>query len=345
MLVDAPRSPAPSTVTSPDARFALRRSSAFRTLSHLIGKLTVGLAIGAGVSVALPLHAAIAAPTASASPAPVATSATPTTPLRVVAAENFYGNLVRALGGANVRVDSILSNPNQDPHSFEASPSVARALSSADLVVYNGVDYDPWMQKLLSASPRGARQLIVAADVLGKHEGDNPHLWYDPATMPAMAKAISAYLQAHDPVHAADYRQRLQQTLDAQQAITTKVAAMRSRYAGIKVSATEPVFGYMAQAVGLDMQNERFQLAVMNETEPAASDVARCEQGLESKQTKVLLYNAQTSDQMSRRLQQVAKQAGVPVVPVTETEPPGVSYPQWMLNQLNALDNALKHAP
>jgi zinc/manganese transport system substrate-binding protein len=345
MLVDRPRSAALAPEKLSRSPAVTRGTHQSPTLAHRIGTRMVGVAIGLGLSAVLPLHAAMAAPAATVANAPAAASATPAAPLRVVAAENFYGNLVKALGGAHVRVDSILSNPNQDPHSFEASPSVARALSSADLVVYNGIDYDPWMQKLLSASPRGGRQSIVAADVLGKHDGDNPHLWYDPTTMPAVAKAISAYLQAHDPAHAADYRQRLQQTLDAQQAITAKVADMRTRYAGIKVSATEPVFGYMAQAVGLDMQNERFQLAVMNETEPAASDVARFEQGLKSKQTKVLLYNAQTSDQMSRRLQQVAKQAGVPVVPVTETEPPGVSYPQWMLNQLNALDNALKHAP
>jgi len=301
--------------------------------------------LGMTVCAALPSRSAVAAPAAPLTASTDAGTHTPAAPLRVVAAENFYGNLVRSLGGTHVRVDSILSNPNQDPHSFEASPAVARALSSADLVVYNGIDYDPWMQKLLSASPRAARQSIVAADLLGKQAGDNPHLWYDPATMPAVAKAITAYLQAHDATHAAEYAQRLQQTLDAQQAIATKVAAMRAKYAGIKVSATEPVFGYMAQAVGLDMQDQPFQLAVMNETEPAASDVARFEQGLKSKQTKVLLYNAQTSDQMSRRLLQVAKQAGVPVVPVTETEPPGVSYVQWMLNQLNALDNALKHAP
>ncbi|WP_347556189.1 zinc ABC transporter substrate-binding protein [Robbsia sp. KACC 23696] len=340
MPVNRPRFAVAASLPSVSSQ---RRPTPLDASTRLMRRVSV--AVGLGVAALVSAPAAFAAPTAAASTAATAPTAAPAAPLRVVAAENFYGNLVRALGGSHVRVDSILSNPNQDPHSFEASPSVARALSAADLVVYNGIDYDPWMLKLLSASPRGARQQIVAADVLGKHEGDNPHLWYDPATMPALAKAISAYLQAHDPAHAPEYRQRLQQTLDAQQAIVTQVAAMRARYAGIKVSATEPVFGYMAQAVGLDMQNQRFQLAVMNETEPAASDVARFEQGLKAKETKVLIYNAQTSDQMSRRLQQVAKQAGVPVVPVTETEPPGVSYPQWMLNQLNALDNALKHAP
>lgn len=268
--------------------------------------------------------------------APVASA-----PANVVAAENFYGNLVEQLGGRAANVYSVLSNPDQDPHSFEASPKVARSLSRADLVVYNGADYDPWIGKLLSASPHGGRVEIVAATLIGKKAGDNPHLWYDPATMPAVAKAISAYLTQRDPANTALYQQRLSHFLNSLQAIDAKIASLRGRYQGTKVSATEPVFGYMAEALGLDMQNERFQLAVMNGAEPSASDIAQFENGLKSKQIRVLIYNAQTSDQMSRRLLSLAKRSGTPVVPVTETEPAGKNYQQWMLDQLNLLDKAL----
>ncbi len=108
----------------------------------------------------------------------------------VVAAENFYGDLVQQLGGSQVAVTSILSNPDQDPHLFEASPSAARALSGAKLVVLNGADYDPWMEKLLTATPAVERQIIVVADLMGVKSGDNPHLWYKPDTMPTAAKSI-----------------------------------------------------------------------------------------------------------------------------------------------------------
>ena len=103
------------------------------------------------------------------------------------------------LAGPDANVTSILSNPDQDPHLFEASPSVARQLAAAAIVVYNGADYDPWMAKLLAAARSANRTVIVVADLVHRKPGDNPHLWYDPATMPAYAKALAAALVAARP--------------------------------------------------------------------------------------------------------------------------------------------------
>ena len=169
----------------------------------------------------------------------------------VVAAENFYGDVVQQLGGDRVDVTSILSNPDQDPHLFEASPKTARALQHASLVVYNGADYDPWMAKLLAASKGAKRATIVAADLTGKKGGDNPHLWYDPATMPKVARAVSEALVAADPAHKSAYDANLAKFLDSLKPIDAKVAELHGRYAGVPVTATEPVFGYMSDAVGL----------------------------------------------------------------------------------------------
>src|SRR4051794_5297471 len=176
----------------------------------------------------------------------------------VVAAENFYGDVVQQLGGDRVDVTSILSSPEQDPHLFEASPKTARALQHASLVVYNGADYDPWMAKLLTASKGAQRTTIVAADLTGKKGGDNPHLWYDPATMPKVAHAVSGALVAADPAHKSEYDANLVKFLGSLKPIDAKVAELRGRYAGVPVTATEPVFGYMADAVGLTMRNQRF---------------------------------------------------------------------------------------
>src|SRR6266404_1690460 len=173
----------------------------------------------------------------------------------VVAAENFYGDLVQQLGGSQVAVTSILSNPDQDPHLFEASPSTARALSGAKLVVLNGADYDPWMEKLLTATPAVERQIIVVADLMGVKSGDNPHLWYKPDTMPTAAKAITAALVKLDGAHAADYQSRLANFLGSLQPLSAKISAMKTAYSGRPVTATEPVFGYMAEALGLEMRN------------------------------------------------------------------------------------------
>jgi zinc/manganese transport system substrate-binding protein len=259
----------------------------------------------------------------------------------VVAAENFYGDVVQQLGGDHVDVTSILSNPDQDPHLFEASPKTARALQHARLVVYNGADYDPWMAKLLNASKSATRTTIVAAELTGKKSGDNPHLWYDPATMPAVARAVSAALVAADPAHKSAYDANLATFLDSLKPIAAKLADLHSRYAGVPVTATEPVFGYMSDAVGLTMRNLRFQLATMNDTEASATDIAAFERDLRSRQVHVLIYNSQATEALTKRMLKLAQQSQVPTMSVTETEPAGKTYQTWMLSQLDALDKAL----
>jgi zinc/manganese transport system substrate-binding protein len=260
----------------------------------------------------------------------------------IVAAENVYGALAQSLAGPDAQVTSILSNPDEDPHLFEASPSVARALSSAAIVLYNGADYDPWMRKLLAAAKSPHRRVIVVADLVHRKAGDNPHLWYDTATMATAARALSAALTAADPAHKADYAARLDAFTASLRPLDARIAELRARYAGLPVTATEPVFGYMATALGLTMRNERFQLAVMNDTEPRPSDIATFESDLRRRQVRVLLYNGQASNPAARRLLDIAKASGVPVVPVSETQPAGQTYVTWMGSQLDALDAALR---
>ncbi|RYC31565.1 cation ABC transporter substrate-binding protein [Lichenibacterium minor] len=259
----------------------------------------------------------------------------------VVAAENFYGDLAKQVGGRYVSVTSILSNPDQDPHLFEADPSTARALKTARVVIQNGADYDPWMGKLLKADPSPGRAEIVAADLVGKHAGDNPHLWYDPATMQAVARDLAAKLGAIDPAHKADFDGNAAAFAASIGSLDAKVAAMKARYAGQPVTASEPVFGYMASLLGLDMHDESFQMAVMNNTEPSASDVARFEDDLKGHKVKAMIYNGQADDKAVKRLVGIARESHVPVVAVTETEPAGTTYQSWMTKQLDALDHAL----
>ncbi|MGF6657924.1 zinc/manganese transport system substrate-binding protein [Paraburkholderia youngii] len=261
--------------------------------------------------------------------------------ISVVAAENFYGDVVRQLGGDRVDVTSILNNPNQDPHLFEASPATARALQHASLIVYSGADYDPWMAKLLAASKGAQRTVIVAADLVGKKGGDNPHLWYDPATMPKVARAVSDALSASDPAHKSAYDANLAKFLDSLKPIDAKVAELHGRYAGLPVTATEPVFGYMSDAIGLNMRNQRFQLAAMNDTEASAADIAAFERDLRERRVRVLIYNSQATEALTRRMLKLAQQSKVPTVSVTETLPAGKTYQTWMLTQLDALQKAL----
>jgi len=262
-------------------------------------------------------------------------------PVPVIAAENFYADIVSAVGGRHVAVTAVLSNPDQDPHLFETSPSVARDVSTARLVIYNGADYDPWMDKILAAAKSDKRTTIVVADLMQRKSGDNPHLWYDPATAPAVAKAVAAELTAIDPANAADYAAGLAAFETTLNPLADKIAAIKAKFAGEPVTATEPVFGYMASALGLTMRNQSFQLSVMNDTEPSASDTAAFRADLQEKKVKVLFYNAQVTDPQTEQLLEIAKAAGVPVVGVTETMPAGQSFADWMLGELDATEKAL----
>jgi zinc/manganese transport system substrate-binding protein len=259
----------------------------------------------------------------------------------VVAAENFYGNLARQIGGDRVSVISILRNPQQDPHLFETSPSVVRALAGAQIVLYNGAGYDQWMDNLLKVTPKAGRVVIVAAQIVGAKPGANPHLWYDPRTMPAVAAALTAKLSAVDPAHAAGYAARSQDFLASLAPLTAKIASLRAAYAGVPVTATEPIFGDMAAALHLTMRNQPFQLAVMNNTEPSAADVAAFERSLTMHSVRLLFYNKQASDNLVRHLVDLARASKIPVVGVTETCPPDLSYQDWMLDELGQTETAL----
>ncbi len=286
----------------------------------------------AGLALVVVLSAAsLATLAAMAEPAKIA----------VVAAENFYGDIARQIGGDRVSVVSIMNNPDQDPHLFETTPGIVKQIAAAQIAILNGADYDQWMTKLISVAPRPSRAVITVAELVNKKAGDNPHLWYDPPTMPAAAKALAATLSKSDPAHAADYAARLKTFLASLTGVDQKITQIRRKFSGTPVTASEPVFGYMAQALGLTMRNERFQLSIMNDTEPSARDVAAFEQDLKEHKVKVMFYNKQASNKAVQRLLDRARKAKIPVVGVTETMPSGLSYQDWMLTQLNDTEKAL----
>jgi zinc/manganese transport system substrate-binding protein len=261
--------------------------------------------------------------------------------IAVVAAENFYGDVAQQIGGDRISVTNVLRNPDQDPHLFEIAATTVRQVAGAQVVVYNGAAYDPWMDNILRVTPNPGRTAIVAADVMHKKAGDNPHLWYDPPTMPAVATAIADALSAADPTHKDEYAARLKIFLASLAPLNEKIAAIRDKYAGVRVTASEPVFGYMAAALKLKMEDGLFQAAVMNDTEPGANEFALIEGDLKMSHVRVLFYNKQTTNNLVQHLVEIARMANIPVVPVTETCPPGLSYQNWMMNELSATEKAL----
>lgn len=262
-------------------------------------------------------------------------------PISIVAAQNFYGEVATSVGGDRVVVESVPLSPDADPHDFEPNPSVVRAVADASIVVFNGADYDHWMEDLLEATARPERSVIEAAGLIGVTDGANPHVWYDPRTMPAVADALATTLSALDPDGSDMYQARRVAYVATLTSLDAKVAAIRQRFGGLPIAATEPVFGYMADALGLEMTNNEFQVAIMNETEPSAREISGLADDLKNHRVKALIYNTQVSDAMTAQLLAVANEANVPVVGVTETVTDGMGYADWMLGQLESLEKAL----
>jgi zinc/manganese transport system substrate-binding protein len=263
--------------------------------------------------------------------------------VRVVAAENFYGDLAGQIGGSQVAVTSILSNPNTDPHLFEPGTRTGLAVATADVVIVNGAGYDDWMSKLLAAAPSSHRRVVTVADVLGVRGADpNPHLWYDAPALPRVVAAIGAALTRADPAHAAEYRDGVRRTVSGLQPLLAAVTGLKARYAGAAVAYTERVPGLLLTAAGLRVLTPAsFARAVEDGTDPSPADVAAMQRLLTGHQVKVLLYNEQATSPVTARLKQTARAAGVPVVPVTETEPAGTTFTNWQFSQVKALEQAL----
>jgi zinc/manganese transport system substrate-binding protein len=265
-------------------------------------------------------------------------------PLRVLGAENFYGDVLSAVGGPQVTVTSLLNDPNADPHAFESSPRAAAAVADARLVVLNGLGYDDFARHLLDAAPDPAKVVIDVQQLLGVPDGTNPHLWYDPATMPAVVTAVTRALSTLDPAHAADYASRAAAYEAQLQTVAERIARLRATYAGLPVAFTEDVAGPMTAAIGLVVRTPPgFMKAVEDGIDPSPADVATELDLISGRAVRALLYNSQVISPITREMNQLAEEKGVPVVAVTETMPAQYpSFAAWQLAQLDDLERALR---
>jgi zinc/manganese transport system substrate-binding protein len=263
--------------------------------------------------------------------------------ISAVGAENEYANVLAQIGGRYVHVAAVLDNPNTDPHTFEASPQMAQQVSSAQLIVQNGAGYDSWMNKIESASPNSQRKVITVQQVLGMlATTPNPHLWYNPATMPAMAKEIAADLSALQPAHKAYFQTRLKAFNQSLDPWRTAIAQFKAKYPDTTAATTEPVADFLLTAMGItNLTPFRFQADIMNGVEPAPQDIALENSLFAQHKVKLFAYNQQVTDSLTTSIRDNALKAGVPVVGVYETMPAGYTYQRWMLAEVNAIAKAV----
>ena len=261
----------------------------------------------------------------------------------VVAAENVYGNIAAQIGGPHVSVTSILTNPDADPHLFEPGTSNGLAVADAKVVLQNGLGYDAFMAKLENAAPSKTRIVVTMADVLGIHGKDaNPHLWYDVPQLGRIAMAIASGLERADPSHAVAYRRGLQRFERSVAPLRREVATIRTRFGGAPVAYTEPVPGYLVASVKLhNLAPDSFTRPIEEGTEPPPSAVSAMNALVAKHRIRVLLYNSQAVSPITARVQSAARATGIPVVPVSETLPPHLSFQRWQFGQARALATAL----
>lgn len=262
--------------------------------------------------------------------------------VRVVAVENQYGSLVAQLGGKGVRFRSVITNPDADPHEFQTNFAVVRAYQASDLVVENGLGYDDFSDKIMDTLTRKP-VIINAGDVLGLKAGDNPHVWYDPEAVDRLCQAITKALKQVRPAGSAYFDARAKDCAGRLAPYHEAVSRIRQRFAGTPVGATESIFVPMAQAAGLNLISPPGLMnAVAEDAAPSVKDLARFKQQIQEKQIKVLVYNNQTSGTLTLLLRNMAEQAGIPVVGVSETlAPVDASFETWQIAQLKALEHAL----
>jgi zinc/manganese transport system substrate-binding protein len=262
-----------------------------------------------------------------------------------VGAENEYANVIEQIGGRYVKVTAIESNPNTDPHTFEASPSVAQAVSAASLLIENGVGYDTYMEKIESASPSSQRKVINVQHLLGlPNSTANPHLWYKPETMPVLARALVSDLSALAPAHAAYFQANATKFDQSLKPWYAAIAKFKAAHPNTPVATTEPVGDYMLQAAGTkNMTPFTLQAAIMNGTDPAPQNVTLQNGLFTGHEVKVFVYNQQVTDSLTNSFRELALKEGIPVVGVYETMPvPGYDYQSWMLAEVQALEKAVK---
>jgi zinc/manganese transport system substrate-binding protein len=267
--------------------------------------------------------------------------------VRIVAAENFWGSIAAQLGGSHAAVQSIIVNPAQDPHSYEATAADARTLASAQLAIVNGIGYDPWASKLIAANPTSGRVVLDVGRMLGLSIGANPHRWYDPAAVTRVASAITHALERLDPAHAHDYRAQQKRFLTTDLAgYHALIDQIERRYHGTPVGASESIFALLAPSLGLKLLTPpSFMKAISEGSEVTAQDTLTTQRQITSHDIKVWIYNSQNATPQVQQLTALARTNHIPVVTITETlAPQNASFEQWQVAQLRRLENALQGA-
>ena len=263
--------------------------------------------------------------------------------VQVVAAENFWGSIATQLGGAHAHVVSIITNPNTDPHAYEPTAADARSLAGSQFVIENGIGYDPWVPKLLAADQGNATVLTVGS-LLGVADGGNPHRWYNPSDVQTVIKQMVADYQRLDPADRSFFtEQETRFDTVALKQYDTTIAAIRSKFSGTRVGASESIFSMLAPALGLDLITPpTFLRAISEGIDVSVADKETIDNQIRNHQIRIYVYNSQNVTPDVQAQLNAAKAERIPVATITETlQPASATYQSWQTKQLLGIEAAL----
>ncbi len=259
--------------------------------------------------------------------------------IKITATTDFYGEVAKAVAGNKGTVNSVITNPNVDPHDYEPTTKVAKDVVGSKVVLANGIGYDGWMDKLVN-NTKNVDYIKVGNDLMGKQNGDNPHLWYNPKTMPKVANTIATKLGKIQPKNKQYFKNNAKKYIKSLNPINTKIAQLKKVAATSKnkdVYTSEPVFDYALEAMGFKVGNPQFENDTEKGVDPSPQTIKTMQNGIKSHKIAFFVYNSQVDDKTVNNLVALAHKSHVPVLKVTETLPSGKNYKSWMVSQYSSL--------
>ncbi|WP_225425352.1 metal ABC transporter solute-binding protein, Zn/Mn family [Apilactobacillus timberlakei] len=258
--------------------------------------------------------------------------------IRIVTSTDIYGQAARAVAGSKAQVNSIINNPNVDPHDYQPTIKVAENISNANVVIYNGLGYDSWIEPLTQNTKKHTKLLNVGANLLNKKTGDNPHVWYFSKTMIKLTNEIAKTLSNKDPANKTYYFHNARKYINTFSPIQHKIKQLKSNKSKILVDVSEPVFDYSLKEMGYQVKDGGYSKAVENGTDPTPNEIRSVQLDIIHHKIAFFVENTQASDSIVDNLVQLAKKHKVPVVKVTETMPNNTTYQKWMLSQYQQVE-------
>ncbi|WP_125712358.1 metal ABC transporter solute-binding protein [Companilactobacillus kedongensis] len=262
--------------------------------------------------------------------------------IKVITTTDFYGEVAKAVVGNKGSVQSIIDKPGIDPHDYEPTTGIAKDVSGADVTIANGLGYDSWMNKLTKND--SATDILVGENIMKKKSGANPHLWYDPQTMPKLATYLAKELGKKQPKNKAYFKNNAEKYIKSLKPVQNELDNLKQTAKATNdkdVYVSEPVFDYSIADMGFKIGNKDFEKAIENGTDPSPRVVKNMRQGIIEQKISFLVYNSQSDSKTVDNMVKLANKNNIPVLKVTETLPANKTYKEWMLSQYKQLNKIL----